>query len=66
MANDNGSLAILKEAFNAGYEAFKTVMQNDKGIYNNPANPYTKGSLPYKEFERGYNWGHHENKTGSK
>lgn len=55
------SLDILKKAFNDGYEAFQTVVQNDKGIYNNPHNPYTKNSLPWKEFERGYNWAYSEN-----
>lgn len=58
---ENNSLSILKEAFNAGYEAFQTVVQNEKGIYNNPHNTYMKGSLPYKEFERGYNCGFTEN-----
>lgn len=56
------SLDILKKAFNDGYEAFQTVAQNDKGYYNNPHNTYTKNSLPWKEFERGYNFAYSENK----
>ena len=56
MAKENSSLAVLKEAFSAGYEAFQTVVQNEKGVYNNPHNTYTKGSLPYKEWQRGYDW----------
>lgn len=46
---------ILKEAFQAGVDAFHTVVANDKGIYNNPHNTYQKNSLPFKEFERGFN-----------
>lgn len=53
MANNN-SIDILKKAFNDGYEAFKVVVQNDKGVYQNPTNSYQKGSLPFKEWQRGY------------
>lgn len=60
MADNSGSLDVLKRAFEEGYQAFKTVVQNDKGLYNNPHNTYPKNSLPFKEFERGYNRGHWE------
>lgn len=66
MAKDGSSLNILKIAFNDGYEAFQTVVKNDKGFMHNPTNTYTKDSLPWKEWERGYAWafGEQQRKVG--
>jgi hypothetical protein len=59
MANNTD---ILKQAFENGKLAFSVTEQNAKGIYNNPANPHTKNSLPYKEWERGFNFAYFEHK----
>lgn len=53
-------LSILKIAFDKGFEAFQCCLQNEKGLFTNPQNPYQIGSLPFKEFERGYNRGYFE------
>lgn len=57
MANNNqsGSLDVLKKAFAEGYEAFQTVKPNAKGFMQNPSNTYPPKSLPFKEWERGFN-----------
>lgn len=62
MANNNSGIAVLKEAFEKGYQSFNTVEKNAAGNMNNPPNPYMKGSLPFKEFERGYGRGYWEAK----
>lgn len=65
MANDQ-SLDALKRVFNEGFEAFNTVVQNDKGIYNNPVNPYSPKSLLHKEWERGFNRSYFEQQKNNK
>lgn len=61
MARDNSGSSILKEAVQKGFDAFFTVEKNERGFYVNPVNPYPKGSLPSKEWERGYNRGFTDN-----
>lgn len=56
------SVDVLKLAYSDGYKAFHTVVQNTKGIYQNPTNIYQKNSLPYKEWDRGFNAAYIENK----
>lgn len=54
----------LQSAYTAGYEAFKTVVQNERGFYHNPPNPYGKNSLYYREWERGYAQAYTDNQNG--
>lgn len=62
----NSSLDVLKKAFNEGYEAFKVVIQNSKGFYNNPSNPYQPKSLLFKDWERGFQRGYWEQQKANK
>lgn len=60
MANET-SVKALKEAFDAGFNAFCRTEPNVRGFQTNPPNPYNKNSLIYKEFERGFNRAYWEN-----
>lgn len=50
---DNGK-AALAAAYSKGQEAFSTVEQSAKGLWNNPGNPYAKNSLTFKMFNLGF------------
>lgn len=64
MANNDPN-NTLQAAYAAGYEAFKSVVQNERGFYHNPANPHGKNSLYYKEWERGYAQAYTDNLSGT-
>ena len=53
---------LLKKAYGDGYTAFNTVETNARGFFVNPSNPYAPRSLPFKEWERGYNAAYFDNK----
>ena len=60
MAKEQG-IAPLKAAFDAGFNAFNTVIQNEKGLFWNPPNPYPKNTLVHKDWERGFQCAYNEN-----
>lgn len=60
MAKQEG-LTAIKRAFDEGFNSFCRVEPNERGFMVNPANPYKKDSLTYKEWIRGYNRAHFEN-----
>ena len=57
----NNGKEALDAAYAKGKLAFETVELNSKGFYNNPGNPYAKGSLTYKMFNLGYDHAYLEN-----
>lgn len=62
MATTQGNAQdYLKKAFAEGYEAFNKAEPNARGFWHNPGNPYKDGSLPNKEWQRGYDRGFWDN-----
>lgn len=63
------STSILKEAFDAGYASFftfDTSLDHRGKMKGTPVNPYYKGSLANKDFERGFNKAYFDNLRDTK
>lgn len=66
MSKENGSIDVLKKAFDEGYKAFNTDPFEEHWIYMKSVNPYSSKSLLFKEWERGYNRGYFEQQKANK